>query len=254
MNLVYRLYGQRLRRRLLGGPLPQHVAIVMDGNRRWARQQGFTNPSIGHRYGAQHVDQVLEWCMELGIEYVTVYACSSDNLRKRDPDEILHLTQMIEELVAQRLATSLSAWRIHVAGRLDELPDTTSHALKHAVEETRERTPFHLTIAIGYDGRQEIVDAVRSLLDVEARAGATPAELAAVITADDIAAHLYTAGRPDPDMVIRTSGEARLSGFLMWQAANAELYFCDVSGQDSATSTSSGRCVSTPTDNAFEST
>jgi short-chain Z-isoprenyl diphosphate synthase len=203
------------------------VAVVTDGNRRWARQQGFANPSIGHRYGAEHIDELLGWCVDLGIPYVTVYVCSSDNLRKRDADEVSHLMRMIEEVVAERLLATDSSWRVHIAGRLDELPDSTRLALKRAAEETRERGPFELTIAVGYDGRREIVDAVRSLCDAAAGTGMSAEQLAASITPDDIAAHLYSAGRPDPDIIIRTSGEVRLSGFLLWQASHAQLYFCD---------------------------
>jgi short-chain Z-isoprenyl diphosphate synthase len=227
IELLYRLYARRLRRRLLRGPLPRHVAVVTDGNRRWARAQGFANPNIGHRYGAEHIDELLAWCVDLGIPYVTVYVCSSDNLRKRDADEVAHLMTMIEEVMAEHLMAPHGRWRVHVAGRLGELPDSTRHALKQAVEGTRDRGPFQLTIAVGYDGRQEIVDAVRALCDEKAGAGSTAAGLAAVLTSDDIAAHLYTSGRPDPDMVIRTSGEVRLSGFLLWQASHAQLYFCD---------------------------
>ncbi|NUT36240.1 MAG: di-trans,poly-cis-decaprenylcistransferase [Hamadaea sp.] len=226
-DLAYRLYAARLRRGLRGRLLPRHVAVVMDGNRRWAREVGYADPRVGHRHGAEHVDDLLRWCAELDISHVTVYVCSVDNLRKRDSDEVLHLMRMIEEVVAERVRRTDSQWRLHVAGRLDALPESTRDALKRAADETRDRTQFHLTIAIGYDGRAEIADAVRSLLDARARAGETPARLAESLTAEDIAAHLYTTGQPDPDLVIRTSGEQRLSGFLIWQAAHAELYFCD---------------------------
>jgi len=225
--VIYRLYAKRLRARLRPELMPRHVAIVMDGNRRWARQQGFANPNVGHRYGAEHIDEVLDWCARLGIPNVTVYVCSGDNLRKRDSDEVAHLMRMIEEVVAERLRHPGGQWRLHVAGRLDDLPDSTRSALKRAADETRD-LPLNLTIAIGYDGREEIVDAVRSLFDLQARLGVTADELAERITAEDIAAHLYTSGLPDPDLIIRTSGEIRLSGFLIWQAAYSELYFCDV--------------------------
>jgi short-chain Z-isoprenyl diphosphate synthase len=227
--VIYRLYAKRLRSRLRPDLLPRHVAIVMDGNRRWARQQGFANPNVGHRYGGEHVGDVLDWCAGLGIRHVTVYVCSGDNLRKRDSDEVAHLMRVIEEVVAERLRRPEGRWRLHVAGRLDDLPASTRDALKRAVDETRDRpAPFELTIAIGYDGREEIVDAVRSLIDLQARLGVTAGELAERVRPEDIAAHLYTSGRPDPDLIIRTSGEIRLSGFLIWQAAYSELYFCDV--------------------------
>lgn len=226
---AYAVYTYRLRSKLADSVLPRHVAIVMDGNRRWARQMGFDNPNVGHRYGAEHIDEVLGWCTEIGIERVTIFVASIDNLRKRASDEVHHLMQMIEEVVAERIKRDTSLWRLHVAGRLETLPDSTHHALKAAVEATQDRNAsFHLTIAVGYDGREEIVDAIRSVLDEQAQAGATLEDVAQRLTADDIAAHLYTSGHPDPDLIIRTSGEQRMSGFLVWQAAYSELYFCDV--------------------------
>ncbi len=226
---AYRLYARHLRAGLSADTLPRHVAVVMDGNRRWARQMGFDDPKIGHRYGAEHVDEVLGWCAELGIENVTVFVASIDNLRKRDSDEVDNLMRMIEDVVAERLARPTAVWRLHVAGQLDVLPDSTRNALKLAEEASRDRdTRFHFTVAIGYDGREEIVNAVRSLLAAQARSGATVEDVAERLTTDAIAEHLFTSGRPDPDLVIRTSGERRTSGFLLWQSANAELYFCDV--------------------------
>jgi short-chain Z-isoprenyl diphosphate synthase len=226
---AYRLYAHRLRAGLSAAALPRHVAVVMDGNRRWARQMGFDDPKIGHRYGAEHVDEVLGWCAELGIEHVTVFVASIDNLRKRDADEVDNLMRMIEEVVAERLARPTTLWRLHLAGRLDVLPDSTRNALKLAEEASRDRdTRLHFTVAIGYDGREEIAGAVRSLLAARARAGATIEDVARRLTPEAIAEHLNTVGRPDPDLVIRTSGERRTSGFLLWQSANAELYFCDV--------------------------
>ncbi|MGH8875939.1 MAG: polyprenyl diphosphate synthase, partial [Stackebrandtia sp.] len=224
---LYRLYARRLRRRLT--ELPGHVALVMDGNRRWAKQAGFDNPGIGHRYGARHVDEVLRWCAGLGIRHVTVYVASSDNLRKRGGDEIGHLMTMIEQVVVEDLRLPSNRWRLHLAGRLEALPDSTAHALKSARDLTAERElDHHLTIAIGYDGHEEIVDAVRTLLGREAEAGGDLDDLAERLTPEDIAAHLHTRDQPDPDLVIRTSGERRLSSFLLWQSTRSELYFCDV--------------------------
>ena len=203
--------------------LPEHVAVVMDGNRRWARGMGFANPSVGHRYGAEHVEDLLGWCAELGIKHVTVFVCSRDNLLKRDPDEVGHLMRMVEEVIVGRRRRE---WQLHVAGRLDILPASTRDALRQAVLDSEE-TGRHLTVAIGYDGRDEIVDAVRSLLRHQARQGASASDLASRLSIEDISRHLYTATRPDPDLVIRTSGERRLSGFLTWQSAHSELYFSD---------------------------
>ncbi|MGR6318054.1 polyprenyl diphosphate synthase [Micromonospora soli] len=228
-RLAYQLYARRLRAQLAHVSRPQHVAMAMDGNRRWARQMGFDDPALGHRYGAEHIHEVLSWCAEFGIRHVTLYVASVDNVRKRASDEVEHLMRMIEEVVAEPLLHPRNPWRLHLAGRLDVLPDSTRHALKRAEDATGERGgDFHLTVAVGYDGREEIVNAVRSLLEEAARAGATPDDVARSLTVEDIAEHLYTGGRPDPDLVIRTSGERRMSGFLLWQAAYSELYFCDV--------------------------
>jgi short-chain Z-isoprenyl diphosphate synthase len=137
--------------------------------------------------------------------------------------------RMIEVLVAERRSRPRSVWQLHLAGRIDILPDSTRHALKLAAEATRDRdAAFHLNVAIGYDGREEIVNAVRSLLEAEARAGHSVDDIAKRLTADGIAGHLYTSGQPDPDLVIRTSGERRMSRFLLWQSAYSELHFCDV--------------------------
>jgi short-chain Z-isoprenyl diphosphate synthase len=227
-RLLYRWYARRLRRNLNADLLPRHVAVAMDGNRRWARQQGFDDPGLGHRYGAEHLEDLLEWCAGIGIGHVTVYVASSDNLRKRAESEVAHLMAMIEQIVAERLMHPDNQWRLHLSGRLDDVPDTTAHALKTACEATADRTGGHLTVAIGYDGQSEIVDAVRSLLESEAARGTTIGDLAERLTAADIGAHRYTPDLPQADLIIRTSGERRLSSFLLWQSASAELSFCDV--------------------------
>jgi short-chain Z-isoprenyl diphosphate synthase len=226
-RIVYGIYTQRLRKQLVGAELPEHIGIIMDGNRRWARQMGMADPSLGHKYGAEHVETVLSWCERAGVKHVTVYLCSTENLARRDDAEVSYLMQLIEQVITDKLAQPDAGWQVHVAGTLDALPDTTAHALKNAVEVTRDcTTGHHITLAIGYGGRQEVVDALRSLLTEHAAAG-TLDELADTITMEDVSQHLYTAGQPDPDLVIRTSGEQRLSNFLVWQSAYSELYFCD---------------------------
>jgi short-chain Z-isoprenyl diphosphate synthase len=226
-RFIYPVYISRLRAQLAGGTLPRHVGIIMDGNRRWARQQGLASPSLGHKYGADHAEEVLGWCERAGIGHVTVFMCSAENLAHRDSGEVAFLMRVIEELVAGRLSRDLT-WQVHIAGNLDVLPDSTARALKQAVEASRDcTTGRHVTLAVGYGGRQEVIEAFRSLLYEHAERGTTLLELADTITADDIARHLYTAGQPDPDLVIRTSGEQRLSNFLLWQSAYSELYFCE---------------------------
>ncbi|MGW4393991.1 polyprenyl diphosphate synthase [Amycolatopsis nivea] len=226
-RIIYGIYTHRLRKQLVGAELPGHIGIIMDGNRRWARQMGMADLSIGHKRGAEHVETVLSWCERAGVQHVTIYLCSTENLARRDDAEVSYLMHLIEQVITDKLAQPDAGWRVHVAGLLDALPDTTAHALKNAVEVTRDcDTGHHITLAIGYGGRQEVVDALRSLLTEHAAAG-TLNELADTITMEDVSRHLYTAGQPDPDLVIRTSGEQRLSNFLVWQSAYSELYFCD---------------------------
>ncbi|GLY76928.1 polyprenyl diphosphate synthase [Actinoallomurus iriomotensis] len=225
---LYSFYARRLRRRVMAGSLPEHVGLIMDGNRRWARQMGLENPSLGHKYGAEHAENVLSWCEAVGIKHVTVFLCSTENLQNRGDAEVAFLMQVIEQLVADRLGRRDARWRVHVAGVLDALPDTTARALKDAVEATRGcATGAHVTLAVGYGGRQEVIDALREHLYDRAEAGESLADVASTLTVDDIARHLYTVGRPDPDLIIRTSGEQRMSNFLLWQSAYAELYFCE---------------------------
>jgi short-chain Z-isoprenyl diphosphate synthase len=226
-QFLYRLYARRLRGQLTSDRLPRHVGIIMDGSRRWARQQDMADPRLGHRYGAEHAENVLSWCERAGIKHVTVFVCSAENLASRSSAEISFLMRVIEQVVSGKLSQD-PAWRVHIAGDLDMLPDSTVRALKQAVEASSTcPTGAHLTLAVGYGGRQEVVDAFRALLAEHAQLGTPLAQLAETITPEDIARHLYTAGQPEPDLVIRTSGEQRLSNFLLWQSAYSELYFCE---------------------------
>lgn len=227
-DLPYRLYARRLRGQLAGARLPRHVGLIMDGNRRWARSKGLSDTRLGHRYGAEHAENVLSWCEDLGIRHVTVFLCSTENLRNRADDEIGFLMRVVEDLVTERLGRPGSRWQLHIAGSPDVLPDTTARALKQAVEATRGcTTGAHITLAIGYGGRQEIIDAFRDLLYENAERGRSLTHIADSLTVEELAAHMYTPDQPDPDLVIRTSGEQRLSNFLLWQSAYAELYFCE---------------------------
>lgn len=219
-------YAARLRRRVSVGPLPLHLGIITDGNRRWARRSRLASVSEGHEHGARKVREVLGWCAAVGIPNVTVYVCSADNLARRDAAEVDFLMRLIERVVSRELSGPAAGWQVHLSGTVDLLPGSTARALKDAVESTRDSgTGRHLTLAVGYSGRQEIVEAVRAvLLDGRDR---TPAELADTLTQADIDGRLETAGRPDPELIIRTSGEQRLSDFLLWQGIRSELWFCD---------------------------
>jgi short-chain Z-isoprenyl diphosphate synthase len=224
-NAVYAVYERRLRRHLEGLPVPQHVAIMIDGNRRWARAAGFDDVNHGHLAGAQHINSLLEWCSEAGVAHVTIWMLSTDNLR-RAPEELEPLLSIIAG-VAKELSAPGTSWRVKAVGALDLLPSATARALKEAEQNTADRAGLTVNVAVGYGGRREIADAVRSLMHEHAAHGGTLEELAEVIDVDHIAEHLYTKGQPDPDLVIRTSGEQRLGGFLLWQSVHSEFYFCD---------------------------
>ncbi|PRB04693.1 isoprenyl transferase [Microbacterium sp. MYb64] len=227
---LYRLYSRRLRRRLDPATMPHHIAMMIDGNRRWARQLGYATPAHGHRAGAAKMREFLGWCDELGIRVVSLYLLSADNLGKRDSAELADLIEIIGEL-----ADSLSRegnWRVKHVGRADILPAALARVLAEAEERTRDHTGLHVNLAVGYGGRNEIVDAVRSILAQHDASGGTLEDLAANLTPEMIGEHLYTGGQPDPDLVIRTSGEQRLSDFLLWQSAHSEFYFVEALGPD----------------------
>ncbi|MFB9375651.1 isoprenyl transferase [Kineococcus gynurae] len=223
-DLLYGAYGRRLEKSLDSAALPRHVGIMVDGNRRWAKAFGETS-AHGHRAGADRVVEFMGWCADEGIEVVTLYLLSTDNLR-RPAEELAPLIEIVEDCVARVAAAR--RWRVHPVGALDLLPAETAGRLRRLQEETADIRTGLVNVAIGYGGRQEIADAVRSLLREHAARGTSMEELADVVTVDHIADHLYTKGQPDPDLVIRTSGEQRLSGFLLWQSAHSEFYFCEV--------------------------
>lgn len=223
-RLLYRAYQARLARQVRAAGLPGHVGVILDGNRRWAKAMGYSSAVEGHRRGAAKIDECLGWCDDLGIPMVTLWLLSTENL-DRDPEEIGELLEVIEEKV--RSLASQGRWRIKALGALDLLPDQTRRVVETASEYSLENTGPLLNVAVGYGGRQEIADATRRMLERFADEGLSSAEAAKRVTPDEIAQHLYTAGLPDPDLIIRTSGEVRLSGFLLWQSAHAEYYFCD---------------------------
>jgi short-chain Z-isoprenyl diphosphate synthase len=223
-DLVYGLYERLLLRQLEGRPRPRHVGVIIDGNRRWARAAA-AEVTHGHQRGAEKISDLLDWCTDAGVEVVTLWLLSTDNF-SRPKDELTALLGIIEG-VADDLSAPHRQWRVAPMGALDLLPLETAAALKAAAERTSDRTGMVVNMAVGYGGRREIADAVRSLLLEHAEAGTPIEELAEILDVDHIAGHLYTRGQPDPDLVIRTSGEQRLSGFLLWQSAHSEFYFCD---------------------------
>ncbi len=204
--------------------------MMIDGNRRWARQLGLDSPADGHRAGAAKMREFLGWCDDIGVRVVSLYLLSSDNLRKRDSKEIADLIEIIAEL-AESLAQN-GDWRVKHVGRSDILPDELARVLRDAEERTTGHSGLHVNLAVGYGGRNEIVDAVRSIIAEHDASGGTMEDLAAHLTPEMIGEHLYTGGQPDPDLVIRTSGEQRLSDFLLWQSAHSEFYFVEALGPD----------------------
>jgi short-chain Z-isoprenyl diphosphate synthase len=222
-DLAYRLYERRLEASLAHKAIPRHVGVMCDGNRRWARSAGHTDVSKGHRKGADKIFELLQWCRETGVEVVTLWLLSTDNLT-RPKDELTKLLPIIEDTVTGLVE---EGWHVNPMGALDLLPDHTARVLKHAADATCDNPGVIVNVAVGYGGRREIADAVRSLLVEQAGRGVTIEEVAESIDVERIAEHLYTAGQPDPDLVIRTSGEQRLGGFLLWQSTHSEFYFCD---------------------------
>lgn len=224
-RLAYPLYERRLARSLSGLPRPAHVAVMADGNRRWAREAGFTDVSHGHRVGARKIAEFVSWCSEQNIGLVTIYLLSTENLR-REPEELDLLFDIIADVVDE-LADAADGVRLRMVGHLELLPDEMTARLRRDQELTADNCGIQVNVAVGYGGRQEIVDAVRHIVGDAAAEGVPATEIADRVTPEAIGGHLYTSGQPDPDLVIRTSGEQRLSGFLLWQSAYSEIWFTD---------------------------
>ena len=232
---MLRVYERRLVQLMDTTRLPAHVAIICDGNRRWAREAGFEDVSHGHRVGARRIADMLGWCADLGIETVTIYLLSTENLQ-RESEELDALMEIVPDIVDEISGPvrggddpdhAIGDWRVRIVGTLDQLPEAVADRLRSASERTLGRGGMNVNVAVGYGGRQEIADAVRALLAEQAEAGADPAQMIEAVTVEAIDRNLYTKGQPDPDLVIRTSGEQRLSGFLLWQSAYSEIWFTD---------------------------
>ena len=245
-NLLYDIYERRLAARIDPATVPHHVGVILDGNRRWAKSMGF-GAAQGHKRGADKIEEFLGWAEQMGVQVVTLWLLSTDNL-SRDPAELSPLLDIIAHAVDELAETG--RWSLRLVGAVDLLPEPLAERLRVAVVRSRpasaeasepggpagdaakatgvEDRRMQVNIAVGYGGRQEIADAVRELLRERAAAGASLEEVAASLSEEDITEHLYTKGQPDPDLVIRTSGEQRLSGFLLWQSVHSEYYFCEV--------------------------
>lgn len=224
-SIAYGIYGKRLIQQAAGRQ-PRHIGIVLDGNRRWAREAGLADVNHGHRAGAEKIADFLGWCREAGVEVVTIWLLSTENLHNRSSDEVSALLEIIPNVVDE-FARPDAPWRVRLVGAMEALPSETAQRLTEASARTEGRSGMVVNVAVGYGGRQEIANAVRKLLKQRAADGATLEELAETLDVEHIGEHLYTSGQPDPDLIIRTSGEQRLSGFLLWQSAHSEFWFTE---------------------------
>ena len=226
-DILYRLYEDRLVRGIDRARLPRHIGIILDGHRRYARTERLADYTTSYRAGMRRFEEFLEWVDQLGIEAVTGWLLSRENL-DRPASELDPYFDVLVDLFG-RLPALCDRYgvKIRFIGSLDLLPERVRVAAKEA-EEARPDGDRRLTIALGYGGRQEIVDAARQLVDDLAERGVPAGEMSGHIDAQALAGHMYSADVPDPDLLIRTSGESRLSGFLLWQSAYAEFVFVDV--------------------------
>jgi short-chain Z-isoprenyl diphosphate synthase len=229
-GFLYRLYQRRIRRHLTTQTLPRHVAMIIDGNRRWARIRELETAAHGHRAGAAKYHEFLEWCDDLGISVATLYLLSTDNLSSRTEEELTALFKIIANLAED--LSHFRDWRVQHVGSTDGLPDELVATLKDAEARTKDNTGLHINLAVSYGGRREIADAMRSIVKKHQSEGGELDALAEILTPELIGEHLYTGGQPDPDLVIRTSGEQRLSDFMLWQSAHSEFYFVEALGPD----------------------
>jgi short-chain Z-isoprenyl diphosphate synthase len=203
--------------------LPRHLGIIPDGNRRWATERGLP-VAAGFRAGAERIPHVLDLCSGKGVDFVSLWMMSESNLR-RPPREVVVMLDLTAEIV-ERLA-GMRRWRLHAIGRLDLVPDWTAEVLHAAERATADVAGVDVNLAVGYAGRTDITSAVRSFLRSPAVRSYAGERIADSLTPEQIGTYLSTGGQPDLDLVIRTSGEVRLSGFMIWQTAESELYFCD---------------------------
>ncbi|MYM19649.1 isoprenyl transferase [Brevibacterium sp. 5221] len=226
LSWLYRLYDKRIANELIPDErVPKHIGVITDGNRRWAKEFGTTTEN-GHRAGADKIVEFLGWCGEVGVEVVTLYVLSRENLA-RSAAEVEVLTEIIADMVDTIADTA--GYCVNLVGELGLLPEPLRLRLVSA-EQRSGAAPgdrVRVNVAVGYGGRQEIVDALRSWLRATRDSGADVDAAIEGLDEEQISAHLYTKGQPDPDLIIRTSGEQRLSGFMMWQSAYSEFYFCE---------------------------
>ena len=222
---LYSLYEWYITRNLEADKMPNHVAIIMDGNRRYSKIQGNMDPIEGHKKGVDTLENVIDWCIDLGINIVTVYAFSTENFN-RDKKEVEGLMDLFVQSflnISTNKKIHKNKIRLNAVGKLELFPKKVRDAIDTAEEATKDYNERMINIAMGYDGRVEIVDAFKKIAREVQKGNIEPDEINEKMINDN----LYTAGLEDPNLVIRTSGEERLSGFLLWQSSYSELYFTD---------------------------
>lgn len=234
-RLVYKIYEKTLLNQVKDGDKPEHIGVILDGNRRWGLEQTVATSKnlqmrfeIGHRAGADKVEELLRWCLALGIRTITIYSFSTENFQ-RPKEEVEHILGLLDERL-ENVKTSRDIHEnrvcIHALGRLNLLPEQTQRLIKEVEEATKNYDRHYLNIAVAYGGREEMIDAMKKI------AAEVKNDNLGVDDIDEhvVESNLYTSHLPksEPDLIIRTSGEERLSGFLLWQAAYSELCFVDV--------------------------
>jgi tritrans,polycis-undecaprenyl-diphosphate synthase [geranylgeranyl-diphosphate specific] len=224
-DVVYDAYEKRLRAEVTKGPIPQHVAVIMDGNRRAAEELGHDRLE-GHEFGRERLEKMMEWCLEIGVKHITVYAFSTENF-SRSPEEVAKLVGLfVENFRKAGDDERVHKYRIRIRalGRIEMLPKEVREAIEYAEKRTQHYDSYFFNIAVAYGGRDELLQAIRSVAH-DVKSGKIGPE---DIDEHAISSRLYTKDMPDPDLIIRTSGEERISNFLLWQLAYSELYFTDV--------------------------
>jgi short-chain Z-isoprenyl diphosphate synthase len=228
-NLLYRVYERQLLNDVRRRPIPRHVGLIQDGNRRYAREAGLSEPREGYLLASLKTEEVLTWCAGLGIPVVTLWWLSTENLT-REPDEVATILRVIEQKMAEWMQGGLVQRlriRVRPIGKLELLPASTLQVLRDIDSTTQHHDRMLVNVGVGYGGRQEIVDAVRRYLQERFTQRDSPEEILRKLSQEALDKFLYTYDCPDPDLIIRTSGEVRLSGFMLWQSAYSEFYFCD---------------------------
>ena len=230
LSPIYRLYERDLDRQVRIEPMPRHIGLILDGNRRYGRKARVVDPHEVYMAGANKLDELLEWCVALKIPAITLWVLSTENL-KRPREEVTGILSAVGKkltLLANDHQIHNERIRVRAVGRLELLPQTTLTAIRAAAEATRDYDGMQLTIAAAYGGREEIIDAMQSMLREQLAQSKSLKDVIEMITPEAVARSLYAPDLPDPDLIIRTSGEIRLSGFLLWQSAFSEFYFTDV--------------------------